>query len=136
MSYEDMLYLPHHQSAKRNHMSLHDRAAQFAPFSALDGYEEAIGETGRLTEEEILLDETAVVRINEQLQYLKSHLKERMTVSVTYFRPDERKKGGAYLTDIGVVKKVDEAGHCLIMESGVTIEMEKIRELEIVPAME
>ena len=74
MSYEDMLYLPHHQSTKRKHMSLHDRAAQFAPFAALNGYEDAIEETGRLTEEEMILDETAVAQINEQLQYLSAHI--------------------------------------------------------------
>ena len=130
MSNEDILYLPHHQSPKRKHMSLHDRAAQFAPFSALSGYEDAIEETGRLTEEEILLDETAVERINEQLQYIAAHIQERMTVSVTYFRPDDRKSGGAYLTDIGVVKKIDQAGHALIMESGITIPMGQIRELQ------
>lgn len=132
MSYEDILYLPHHQSPKREHMSLRDRAAQFAPFAALTGYEDAIEETGRLTDEEILLDETAVDRINEQLQYLAAHMDEGIRVSVTYFRPDDRKSGGAYLTDIGVVKKFDHTGHVLVMESGVTIAMGQIRELEIV----
>lgn len=132
MSYEDILYLPHHQSPKREHMSLRDRAAQFAPFAALTGYEDAIEETGRLTEEEILLDETAVDRINEQLQYLAAHMDEGIRVSVTYFRPDDRKSGGAYLTDIGVIKKIDQDRQTLLMESGVTIAMGQIRELEIV----
>ncbi len=131
MSYEDMLYLPHHQSTKRKHMSLHDRAAQFAPFAALNGYEDAIEETGRLTEEEMILDETAVAQINEQLQYLSAHVGEHITVSVTYFKPDERKSGGTYLTDIGVVKRVDETNHFLIMDNGVAISMEQIREIEI-----
>ena len=131
MSYEDMLYLPHHQSTKRKHMSLHDRAAQFAPFAALNGYEDAIEETGRLTEEEMILDETAVAKINEQLQYLSAHVGEHITVSVTYFKPDERKSGGTYLTDIGVVKRVDETNHFLIMDNGVAISMEQIREIEI-----
>lgn len=132
MSYEDILYLPHHQSPKREHMSLRDRAAQFAPFAALTGYEDAIEETGRLTDEEILLDETAVDRINEQLQYLAAHMDEGIRVSVTYFRPDDRKSGGAYLTDIGVIKKIDQDRQTLLMESGVTIAMGQIRELEIV----
>lgn len=131
MSYEDMLYLPHHQSTKRKHMSLHDRAAQFAPFAALNGYEDAIEETGRLTEEEMILDVTAVAQINEQLQYLSAHVGEHITVSVTYFKPDERKSGGTYLTDIGVVKRVDETNHFLIMDNGVAISMEQIREIEI-----
>lgn len=131
MSYEDILYLPHHRSTKRKQMSLHDRAAQFAPFSALSGYEDAIEETGRLTDEEILLDETTVARLNEQLQYIAAHMGEHISVAVTYFRPDERKSGGTYLTDIGVVKKIDPDSQFLIMESGVSIAMSRIREIEL-----
>ena len=95
--YEDIINRPHHVSKARPQMSELERAAQFAPFAALTGYEDAIEETGRLTDEEILLDETAVDRINEQLQYLAAHMDEGIRVSVTYFRPDDRKSGGAYL---------------------------------------
>lgn len=128
--YDDMINLPHHQSESRNHMSLHDRAAQFSPFAALSGYEDAIEETGRITEERIILDETAEVKINEQLAYIASHLGERITVSVTYFKPDHRKSGGSYLTDIGVVRKIDEVNHLLVMESGMKISMEQIIEID------
>ena len=79
----------------------------------------------------MILDETAVAQINEQLQYLSAHVGEHITVSVTYFKPDERKSGGTYLTDIGVVKRVDETNHFLIMDNGVAISMEQIREIEI-----
>lgn len=70
--YDDLLDLPHHQSAERRSMSLHDRAAQFSPFAALTGYDAAISETQRLTEEQVTLDETEVARINEQLSELRS----------------------------------------------------------------
>lgn len=128
--YDDIVNLPHHQSKTRRHMSLHDRAAQFAPFAALNGYEDAIEEAGRITDERITLDETSVEKINEKLMYIASHLKERITVSVTYFKPDSKKSGGAYLTDIGVIKKIDKVNHVLMMESGMKIFMEQIIDIE------
>lgn len=127
--YDDIIHLPHHQSAVRAHMSLHDRAAQFAPFAALTGYEEAIDETARITDERIVLDETAIERINAELYDISCHLSEKRKVSITYFRPDARKSGGTYLTDIGTVKKVDENRRVLIMDSGMNISMEQIVEI-------
>lgn len=124
--YDDIIDLPHHQSTNRPHMSLHDRAAQFAPFAALSGHEEAIEETARLTEEKIVLDETAIQAINEKLHELSQHLCEKPTVSITYFKPDKQKNGGAYLTDIGTVKKIDEIEKMVIMDSGMKIPMEHI----------
>lgn len=124
--YDDIIGFPHHQSTNRPHMSLHDRAAQFAPFAALSGHEEAIQETARLTEEKIVLDETAIQAINEKLQELSQHLCEKPTVSITYFKPDKQKNGGAYLTDIGTVKKIDEIEKAVIMDSGMKIPLEHI----------
>lgn len=124
--YDDIINLPHHQSKERAHMSLHDRAAQFAPFAALSGHEEAIRETARLTEEKVILDDTTIDQINDQLREIASHLKERWTVSITYFKPDQRKNGGAYLTDIGTVKKIDVVEKVVIMDSGMKISMEHI----------
>ena len=129
--YDDIIDLPHHQSKIRMHMSLHDRAAQFAPFSALSGYDDAIEETERLTDERIALDEAQVEKINEKLSYIAAHLSERITVSITYFKPDHKKSGGVYLTDIGVVKKVDEINHALTMESGMQIHMEQIMDIDM-----
>lgn len=124
--YDDIINLPHHQSTERAHMSLHDRAAQFAPFAALAGHEEAIEETARLTEERITLDETTIASLNEILYEISMHLHEHWKVSITYFRPDPRKKGGAYLTDIGTVKKIDMINKCIVMDSGMKIAMEQI----------
>ena len=129
--YDDIINLPHHQSRERAHMSLHDRAAQFAPFAALTGHEEAIEETARLTDEKITLDETAIEKINEKLNEIANHLPEKKPVSITYFTPDKRKNGGAYLTDIGTVKKIDEVEKVVIMDSGMKISMEQIIEIEM-----
>ena len=129
--YDDIINLPHHQSAERVHMSLHDRAAQFAPFAALTGHEEAIEETARLTDEKITLDETAIEKINEKLYELSQKLAEKQTVSITYFKPDELKQGGAYLTDIGSIKKIDDIEKVVIMDSGMKIKMERILSIEI-----
>ncbi len=124
--YDDLLDLPHHRSTERKHMSLHDRAAQFSPFAALTGYDAAIEETQRPTDEEIILDETMVAKINEQLSEIALHLSEKWQVTITYFQPDARKSGGAYLTDTGTVKRIDEVEHIIRMDSGIEISMERI----------
>lgn len=130
--YDDIIQLPHHQSTKRAHMSLHDRAAQFAPFAALTGHDAAIEETARLTEDEIILDDTAVADINEKLYEISQHLSEKWKVSITYFRPDVKKQGGAYLTDVGIIQKIKEAEQLVIMDSGIVIKMEQIIRIEVV----
>lgn len=129
--YDDMIHLPHHQSTKRAHMSLHDRAAQFAPFAALTGHEAAIEETARLTEAEIVLDDTVVAAINDKLYEISQHLSEKWRVSITYFKPDAKKQGGAYLTDVGTIQKINQAEQLVIMDSGMCIEMKQIINLEV-----
>lgn len=129
--YDDIINLPHHQSKERPHMSLHDRAAQFAPFAALTGHEDAIKETARLTENEMLLDESIKEEINSKINELSEHLSEKQNVSITYFKPDKKKNGGAYLTDIGVIKKINEVEKVLIMDNGMKIQMEQIYGIEI-----
>lgn len=130
--YDDIMYLPHHQSTTRAQMSLHDRAAQFAPFAALTGHEAAIEETARLTEDEITLDDTALADINDRLYEISQHLSEQWQVSVTYFRPDAKKQGGAYLTDVGTIRKINEIEQFIIMDSGICIKMEQIIRIEVV----
>ena len=130
--YDDIINLPHHQSTERAHMSLHDRAAQFAPFAALTGHEEVIEETARLTDAKIILDESAVEKINEKLYEISQNLPEKRNVSITYFRPDALKQGGAYLTDVGTVKKIDVIETMVFMDSGMKIAMEQIVKIEIV----
>lgn len=129
--YDDIIHLPHHRSVSRPHMTLHDRAAQFAPFAALTGHEEAIEETARLTDSEIVLDETAIAAINAKLYEISQRLSEKPVVSITYFRPDAHKEGGAYLTDVGFIRKIDKEEKVLFMDSGIRIPMDRIVELYI-----
>ena len=134
--YDDIINLPHHQSTERAHMSLHDRAAQFAPFAALTGHEEAIEETARVTEEKITLDESTISKINEILFDIAQHLPEKKPVSITYFVPDKQKSGGAYLTDVGTIKKIDEVEKTVRMDSGMIIPMGEIRNIEFVKTVD
>lgn len=127
--YADIIDLPHHQSAKRPHMPVEDRAAQFSPFAALTGYEDAVKETARLTEERIELDEYSKDVLNQQLNEIKKDLSKR--VSITYFVPDERKDGGAYVTVKGTVKKIKEYEHIIVMTDGAEIPIEEIVQIEL-----
>ena len=114
-SYEDIIGLEHHQSKTHPHMSIHDRAAQFAPFSALTGHGAAIAETARLTEHEIELDEYVMEKIDEKLRWLAENLDSKPQVTITYFVPDEHKEGGSYEHVTGYLKKLDSIGHLMIV---------------------
>ena len=104
--YDDIINLPHHVSPTRQRMSMHDRAAQFAPFSALVGYDDAVAETARLTERRPELDEQEQRAINECLAYIADHIHEQTEVRIKYFVPDEHKSGGEIIEFSGKVKKV------------------------------
>ena len=123
--YDDMLALPHHVSRKHPPMSLHDRAAQFSPFAALTGYEDAIEETARLTEQRVELDEEAKSRLNHRLEQLLL-LPQRPEASFTYFQPDERKSGGAYVTHTGLLKKIDTYERIIRLEDGFLIPLDEL----------
>ena len=112
-------------------MSLHDRAAQFSAFAALTGHEEAVMETARLTEERQILTEDAVAKLNEQLQLIRENLDKKWEVVITYFIPDAKKSGGAYISHSGIVKKMDVYTHTIVMEDGTVIPMEEILEMEV-----
>lgn len=128
--YEDIIHLPHHVSPKRPQMPLHDRAAQFAPFAALTGHEEAVKETARLTETKIQLDENEIQLLDQKLQYLRDHLENCPTVIITHFVPDLRKSGGRYLEQEGSVKKIKEYDHTVIMEDGTEIPITNILQIK------
>ena len=116
--YDDIIHLPHHVSAAHPQMTLYDRAAQFAPFKALSGYEDDMEETARLTDARIELDESRVEQLDARLRLLAEHAAESPEVSVTVFRADERKEGGAYCTETGRVKKLDAVAGVLVMRDG------------------
>ena len=106
--YEDIINRPHHVSKARPQMSELERAAQFAPFAALTGYDSAIKETGRLTDERIELDEEASTALDMKYQLLMDALDDEPEVTITYFQPDERKAGGKFVSAVGAVKKIDD----------------------------
>ncbi len=105
--YDDIINLPHHQSEKRPHMSLYDRAAQFAPFSALTGHDDAIKETARLTDRKIELDDYDKMLLDNKMTFILNHINEQPEITVTYFIPDTNKEGGMYLDFTGNIKKFD-----------------------------
>ena len=128
--YQEIIDLPHHVYKTHPQMPMSDRAAQFSPFAALTGYNSAIRETGRLTEERIELDEEALMALNMRYQLLIDSLKECPEVRITYFKPDERKSGGAYLTITGVVKKVDDYKRLITMQDGMIIPLDDVLMIE------
>lgn len=127
--YDDMLDLPHHVSPTRPHMSRADRAAQFSPFAALTGFGAAIQETGRLTEERFVPEEDVRRELDERLQLLKEQIQTCPGASFTYFRPDEKKEGGEYVTVVGNVKKIRETDRLVVLTDGTRIPMEDIIEI-------
>jgi hypothetical protein len=106
------------------------RAAQFSPFAALTGYDAAIKETGRLTDEKIELDEEALSNLNMKFQILFERLDEQPDIAITYFKPDETKSGGAYLTTTDKIKKVDEYERMITTTNGTKIPMDDVINLE------
>ena len=132
--YDDIINMPHHVSKKHPRMPVSKRAAQFQPFSALSGYEEAIHEVNRVTDRKIELDELQKEAIDQVLQKIVYMLKlsnVKPHISVKYFVPDLSKDGGEYDFVIGQVKKVNAYQHELIMESGEIIPIDEILQLEL-----
>ncbi len=129
-NYDDIISLPHHESAKHPKMLALDRAAQFMPFAALTGHNAAVMETERLTDSRMELDEMKKEELNEHLQFIKEQLLQKPQISITYFLPDTQKNGGAYLTITGTVRKIEQTRHQVIMENGTVIPMDDIYEIE------
>lgn len=124
--YEDILHLPHHVSEKLPPMSRLDRAAQFSPFAALTCYEAAVKETACLTDQRIELDEGEKEAIDQRLTLLQERLSEPTKVTITYFVPDKKKAGGAYVSASGTVKKIDDYERMVILRNGASIPIDDI----------
>lgn len=124
--YDDIIDLPHHVSATHAQMPIGDRAAQFSPFAALTGYDAAVREAARLTEDRAELSEKSGLILDEKLQLLLEHIGQRPAVTITYFLPDKKKDGGAYVKAAGPVKRVVEADREIIMLDGTRIPLEEI----------
>ena len=132
-SYKDIINLPHHVSDKHPHMSIHDRAAQFAPFAALTGHGEAINETARTVDSKIVLGEDAIQEISEKLNYIQSKIKDKPNVIITYFVPDSRKSyGGQYVMKQVIIKQIDEISQSVVCTDGTVIQLEDISDIDII----
>ncbi len=118
--YDDIIDLPRPKPAHEP-MPMSDRAAQFSPFAALTGYEDAIDETARLTDARVELGESAVEELERKLIDLAARISERPEISVTYFVPDGRKSGGVYVTRTGALKRIDELERALVFADGARI---------------
>ena len=129
--YDDILNMPHHVSSTRPHMSMHDRAAQFSPFAALVGYDAAVKETARLTDEKQELTADKIADLNQKIAFLTEHADERPEITIEYFIPDEKKAGGMYVMLSGNFRRIDEYNHNMVFTSGEEIPLNDIFDIEI-----
>lgn len=128
--YDDILHLARPQSKKHTPMPKEDRAAQFLPFAALTGYDAAVSETARLTEDRIELDPQEAERLGERLAELAKRQKEQPELSLLYYVPDARKAGGAYVTVSGRLRKITDFPRCIYLTDGIRIPIEDIVAVE------
>ena len=128
--YDDMISLPHHTSKKHPRMSLQDRAAQFSPFAALTGYEDAIEETGRLTDPRMVLEEFDTAVLDRKYRHLSELVSQHPNITVTRFVQDERKSGGVYISTTGTLKKIDTYLQSVILTDGTQISFSDIVSIE------
>ncbi len=129
--YDDIINMPHHVSSTHPHMSDMDRAAQFSPFAALTGYDDAVKETARLTEQRIELDEYEKEEINARLQYINRVLPDSPEIVIKHFEKDMLKDGGSYVMSDGYVKKIDGYENAIVMMDGKIIYIDNIVEIQI-----
>lgn len=127
--YDDIIDMPHHVSPTRPRMSMMDRAAQFSPFAALTGYDAVIEESGRMTDPYIDLGEDGKAVLNEKLRWISEQLDRQPEITITYFQPDERKQGGAYVSVTGKAVKIDAYAQTIVMAEGVAVPFNQIYDI-------
>ena len=127
--YKDIINLPHFEPKYHQRMTIYNRSAQFAPFAALTGYEEAIIETSRLTDEKIELDDNIKENINMKLLDIKDNIDSE--VKILYFKKDNKKKGGEYLEHIDKIKKIDTVDKKLIFQDGLNVKIDDLIKIDI-----
>lgn len=128
--YSDMLFLPHPHSFSRRPMPRISRAAQFAPFAALTGYDDAVHETARLTDRQTELDTEQLALMDEKLHALLELIVTQPEITITYFEPDARKSGGAYCCVTGRIRRVDEINRQIIFADRTVIAMDSVCEID------
>ena len=129
-NYDDIIDLPHPTSERHPRMPMANRAAMFSPFAALTGYDAAVKETARLTDAKVDLTEDEKAILDAKLQLLTPG----ESVVITYFQPDVKKQGGAYLTVTGAIKKFDRYAHEIMMTDGCRISIDDILEVQFDPS--
>ena len=129
--YDDIIHLSRPRSGRRVEMHRYDRAAQFSPFAALTGFEDAIEETGRLTDQKIELAESGKQLLDERMNAIRQAIDSQPRVTVRWFLYDERKAGGSYVTTTGQVRKIDTYSGKLLLTDGRTVPLAEIFSLEI-----
>ena len=128
--YNDILNMPYpNPEIEKDFPDKILRAAQFAPFAALTGHDEAIEETARLTDSKVELDEYQKAELNDKIQLINNSDADE-EVSITYFVPDKKKSGGAYITKRGIVLKVREYEKDIIMDDGTEIPIDDVFAIE------
>ena len=128
--YDDIIDMPHHVSKKHPRLSMEQRAAQFAPFAALTGYESAIKETARVTDEFIELDDNSKDILDVKLQILQENIANHPQVTIIYFQPDNKKEGGSYITCNNIIKKIDVYNKAIIMLDETVIRISMIIDIK------
>ena len=128
--YADIINLPHHELTTRQRMPIINRAASFSPFAALTGYDDAVKETARLTDQRLELDEGAKEILNDKLRIAVDKADQEPEIKVTYFLPDKKKDGGAYITIKAVIKRIDEYERLVVFTDKSTIPIDDIYEIE------
>lgn len=125
-SYDDIIHHAYPVPTKRARMSAADRAAQFSPFAALTGYDDAITETERLTQRKVQLDPSVKDELNRKIHFLSERITQHPQITITYYLRDPYKVGGAYFTKTGYLKKIDHYQHFLLYSDGTSILMDDI----------
>ena len=128
--YDDILHLPHPTSVRHPRMPISERATIFSPFAALTCHAGAIAETARLTDQRMELDEDTKMELDLKQQVLNNIVAEHPEITVTWFRPDERKEGGAYVTTAGRLKRIDEVERALVLTDGTAIPLADVVGIE------
>lgn len=128
--FDHIINMPHHVSKVRQPMSAWSRAAQFSPFAALTGYDDAVKETARLTAERVELDEETKEKLSRKLNMIQEKLSEHPEVEFTYFVPDQKKTGGEYTTHTAQVKKIDLFQRIITTMDGTKIPIDEIVDID------
>ncbi len=128
-NYDDIINMKRPVSKKHPPMSMESRAAQFAPFAALTGYEEAIDETARITDSKAELDEDKKNLLDTKIRIIRENIADRLEITVTHFVADELKSGGRYCEKKGIIRKINDLDNSIVFEDGTIIASDNIMDI-------